>query len=161
MNDFLEKRKKESEQMLEIANQMYSKESPNRVFPTVDNSGGIQAYVFGNEGIVSVVPCYDDKVAGKFATRLSYPQLEKIISSYAEKNGMDVSQVDVMDDNFISYALQLFSMKDNGYEITHAAWDHSYSGYGDMLYDSMQDAINSMYSDDVFFELTKDGQKKK
>lgn len=150
MEDLNKKWVDESKEMLELANKTYSDNSKNKVYPTIDSVGSIQAYVFGEQGIVSVTPCYDDQVAGKFATRLAYPEIEKILQFYSQKTGINVSDISMVDDNFIAFALELFAMEDQGWELTHASWNHSYSGYSNILYDTMQEAINSMYTDDVF-----------
>lgn len=155
-DEWIEKSKK----MLEVAKQRYSKDSKNKVFPMVDGVGAIQAYVFGEEGIVSVVPCYDDQEP-KFATRLVYPEYEKIVQAYSNQTGIDASEVSITDDKFIAYALELFAMKDSGWEITKASWDHQYSRYSGILYDTMQDAVNSIYTDDVFCCQTKREMKRR
>ena len=135
--------------MLENAKQLYADKSQNKVFPQVDNVGAIKVLVFGEQGIVSVEPCYDYQES-KFATRLAYPQLDKILQYYSQQTGVDISSISTTDDAFVTFALKLFSMKEAGWELTHAPWDHSYSRYSGILYDTMQDAINSVYTDDVF-----------
>ena len=151
----------ESKKMLEVAKQLHASDSPNKVYSTIDSVGSIQAYVFGPQGIVSATPCYDDQEAGKFGTRLAYPQTEKILQYYSQQTGVSADSVSLVDDNFIDFSLNLFSMEDNGWELTHASWDHSYSGSYGILYDSMQEAIESMYSDDVFCQLSETNSKQK
>ena len=150
MENLYSKWVEESKKMLEIAQQTYSNKSQNKVYASVDSVGAIQAYVFGTQGIVSVTPCHDDQEAGKYATRLSYPEIEKILQFYSQQTGISVSDISIVDDKFVEFALNLFAMKDNGWESTHASWDNSYSRYSGLLYDTMQEAINSMYTDDVF-----------
>ena len=150
MDDLNSRRVEESKKMLEMARQMHGEKSKNRVFPSIDSVGAIQAYVFGEQGIVSVTPCYDGQEAGKFATRLVYPETDKILRVYSQQSGIGVDDISMTDDRFIEFALKLFAMEDSGWEITKASWRHSYSGYSGILYDSMQEAIDSMYTDDVF-----------
>ena len=149
MDGLFSKRIEESKKKLEIARQLYADKSQNRVFPQVDNVGAIKALVFGEQGIVIVEPCYDDQEP-KFAMRLAYPQSDKILQYYSQQTGVDISSISITDDAFVDFALKLFSMKDAGWELTHAAWNHSYSRDSGILYDTMQDAINSIYTDDVF-----------
>ena len=151
-NELLEKWINESKERLEKAKQLYEEKSTNKVYPTIGKTGSINAFVFSDKGIVSVTPCYDEYHAGKFGTGLAYPEEEKIVAAYAQKTGVDASQVQLTDDAFISFTLDLFGKEDNGWEITHANWINSYSGYSDILYDSMQDAVNSIYTDDVYCE---------
>lgn len=143
----------ESKRMLQNAEQRYANISPNKVYSTIDGGGSIQAYVFGKQGIVSVVPCYDDQVPGKFATRLAYPEIDKILEFYSKQTGINIDDISMVDDKFVEFALKLFAMENNGWEFTHASWDNSYSGYSDILYDSKQEVIDSMYTDDVFCQL--------
>lgn len=150
MSELNDKWVKQSKEMLKNADELCGVNSNNKVFASVDSVGAIQAYVFGEEGIVSVVPCYDHQYAGKFATKLIYPQLEEILNAYAQENGLDTSQVNFIDDDFISYALEMFRTKN-----AEIIWNGSYSGYKGFIYDSLQEAINSMYTSDVFCDIPK------
>lgn len=150
MSSLEEKWHSESVESLKKAEEMFSNSSTNKVFATVDSVGSIEAYIFGEDGIVSAVPCYDDVFGGKFALRLSYPEVEKIKAVYAQKQNLDVNEILTNDEDFIKFALELFKLENNGWEITHASWTHTYSRLYGHLYDSKQDAINALWSNDVF-----------
>ncbi|MBQ7136922.1 MAG: hypothetical protein IJO43_03010 [Bacilli bacterium] len=150
MDSLTEQWRLESTEMVRRAEEQFASTSPNKVFTTVDSVGAISAYVFGEDGIVSVEPCHDHQTAGKFALRLMYPEADKIKAVYAQMNNIDVSEVRTNDEHFVGFALHLFGTKDNGWDVTHASWNGTYSGYEGILYDSKQEAVNALWSDDVF-----------
>ena len=102
-NELFEKWRAESQEMVDnaIAN---SQQSKNKVHIKIDSVGAIEALVFGEEGIVSVEPCYDDQVAGKFAHRLSYPDEKRLKQLFSEKTG--ITDISFTDDRFIEFVMQ-------------------------------------------------------
>lgn len=69
---------------------------------------------------------------------------------YASRKGIDPSEVSTLDDDFIAFTFELFKMEDGGWHLTEAMWSHTYSGNAGILYDSGQEAVDSLYTDDVF-----------
>ncbi len=138
---------KQSKTLIEKARKNLESTSENRVFWEVNRVGAIAAYVFNNErGIVCAKPVYDDY--GGFALRLAYPATKKIIELYSKKT--KISHVVLKSDDFIAFALGIFKTKDGGWEATHTPWTHTYSRSKGIIYTSIQDAINGIYTEDVF-----------
>ena len=147
VNDLYEKWRAESQEMVDnaIAN---SQQSENKVHVSIDSVGAIKALVFGKEGIVSVEPCYDDQVAGKFAHRLAYPDEKKLKQIFSERTG--VKDISFTDDSFIEFVMKEIEEQNKGAEWNGVMWDNTYSRYKDILYSSMQEAVSAMWSEDVF-----------
>ena len=147
-NELFEKWRAESQEMVDnaIAN---SQQSKNKVHIKIDSVGAIEALVFGEEGIVSVEPCYDDQVAGKFAHRLSYPDEKRLKQLFSEKTG--ITDISFTDDRFIEFVMQeIEEQSKKGAEWNGVSWNNTYSRYENVLYDSKQEAINAIWTSDVF-----------
>ena len=147
-NELSEKRRAESQEMVDnaIAN---SQQSKNKVYIEIDSVGSIKALVFGEEGIVSVVPCQDDQVAGKFAHRLAYPDEKRLKQIFSKKTG--ITDISFTDDRFIEFVMQeIEEQSKEGAQWNRVGWNHTHSRVENILYNSKQEAINAIWTSGVF-----------
>ena len=146
-------RLQDSKEMVDSAYAEFADKSKNKVFPRIGDKGSIDAYVFSDKGIVHAHIQYDEIHAGKFAFALLYPDTDKIVAAYARINGIPKSDVNITSNDFMAFCLKLFERPDSGYELTQASWDWKYSAYEDVYYSSAQEAVNALWSEDVYCSM--------
>ena len=141
---------KESSEMIRIAKENFEKTSSNNVWSIeLGSEGEISADVFGEEGVVKVDVYESSENTGKFGLALTYPRsMDKLKEDFAQKHNIDVSEIRTNDSSFAAFVL--LSVNNGWVDNKLYFSDYVRSEDEGIVYDSKQEAVNALWSDDVF-----------
>lgn len=148
MSELTEQWRKESLELVETATPQNDKDKRCVVKFQVDSVGAIKAMAYAPRGIVSAELCHNDdtsKRPGAYGLRLSFPDLDSVITGYSQASNIPADQVRTDDPNFISWITTLMEQQ-KLWDETHASWTGGFF----LTYETKTDALKALWSGDVF-----------